>query len=98
MCDVISTCIKLIAILPDNICTLLQPQQIQPIIRQADKLSQYGHDREDEWELSPGERDKNQTEDNSTVDLSETQEDGLEKGKDSNLSEEGEVENTAQPS
>ncbi|KAG6872012.1 hypothetical protein C0995_013928 [Termitomyces sp. Mi166 len=83
---------------PDNIHTPLQPQQIQPIIRQADELSQYGHDRKDEWELSLVERDENQTEDNSTVvDLPETQEDGLEEGKDSNLSGEGEVEDTAQP-
>ncbi|KAG6871195.1 hypothetical protein C0995_007377 [Termitomyces sp. Mi166 len=97
MCDTIPTRIKLTAILPDDICTPLQPQQIQPIIRQADKLSQYGHDREDKQELSLGERDENQTKDNSTMDLPETQEHGLEEGKNGNLSGEGEVEDTAQP-
>ncbi|KAG6859505.1 hypothetical protein C0995_007813 [Termitomyces sp. Mi166 len=86
MCDVIPTHIKLTAI------------QIQLIIRQADELSQYGHDREDKQELSLGERDENQTKDNSTiVDLPETQKDGLEESEDGNLSEEGEVEDTVWP-
>ncbi|KAG6874521.1 hypothetical protein C0995_010434 [Termitomyces sp. Mi166 len=102
MCNTILTHIKLTAIphlleLPDNICTPLQPQQIQLIIRQADKLSQYGCDREDKWKLSLGERDENQIKDNLTMDLPETQEDGLEEGKDGNLSGEGEVEDTAWP-